>query len=105
MGDEEREETAKMKIRWFSEACNDLVEIRNYIGNDNPKAAREVAKRIKESVSSLADYPGKGRPGRVEGTRELVVAGLPYIIPYRVRNNAIEILRVLHGSMEWPEEL
>lgn len=94
-----------MKVRWFSEAYNDLVEIRNYIEHDNPKAARETAERIKKSVSSLADYPGKGRPGRVEGTRELVVAGLPYIIPYRVRNNAVEILRVLHGSMEWPDEL
>jgi len=94
-----------MKIRWFGEAYEDLVEIKNFIEKDNPVAAREMAQRIKQSVDGLKDYPGKGRPGRVDGTRELVVPGLPYIIPYRVKKNAVEILRVLHGSMEWPEEI
>lgn len=107
MGHKEREETtnSKMRIRWLSDAVDDLIEIQNYIANDNPPAAGNVAKRIKACVNSLKKHPGIGRAGRVEGTRELVVAGLPYIIPYRVKNNMIEILRVLHGSMEWPEKL
>lgn len=94
-----------MKIRWLADAVNDLVEIQDYIANDNPHAAESVAKHIKICANSLKEHPGIGRPGRVEGTRELVVPGLPYIIPYRVKNNVVEILRVLHGAMEWPEKL
>ncbi|MEW5816131.1 MAG: type II toxin-antitoxin system RelE/ParE family toxin [Spirochaetota bacterium] len=94
-----------MRIRWLSDAVDDLIKISDYIANDNPNAARSVAERIKNSVDSLKEYQGIGRPGRVEGTRELVVSGLPYIIPYRVKNNVVEILRVLHGAMQWPEKL
>jgi len=94
-----------MRIRWLDDAVDDLVTISDYIANDNPSAARNVAERIKNSVNSLKEYQGIGRLGRVEGTRELVASGLPYIIPYRVKNNMVEILRVLHGAMEWPEKL
>lgn len=94
-----------MQIRWLAAAVDDLIAIADYIARDNPKAARSVAGRIKNSVNSLEKHQGLGRFGREEGTRELVVSGLPYIIPYRVKNNLIEILRVLHGSMEWPEKL
>lgn len=94
-----------MRIIWLNDAVDDLAAISDYIANDNPLAARNVAKRIKNSVNSLKEHQGIGRPGRVEVTRELIVSGLPYIIPYRVKNNVIEILRVLHGAMEWPEKL
>lgn len=94
-----------MKIRWLSDAVGDLIEISDYIANDNPNAARDIAVRIKHGIDSLKEYQSIGRPGRVEGTRELVVSGLPYIIPYRVKNNVVEILRVLHGAMQWPEKL
>lgn len=94
-----------MKIRWLSNAVDDLIEIQNYIAKDNPHAAGSAAKRIRACANSLKEHPGIGRAGRAEGTRELVVAGLSYIIPYRVKNNVIEILRVLHGSMEWPDKL
>ncbi|MBI4687128.1 MAG: type II toxin-antitoxin system RelE/ParE family toxin [Nitrospirae bacterium] len=94
-----------MIIRWLGDAVDDLVEISDYIANNNPNAARNVAERIKNGVNSLKEYPGIGRPGRVEGSRELVVSGLPYLIPCRVKNNVIEILRVLNGAMEWPEKL
>jgi len=93
-----------MQIRWFSDAVSDLIEIHNYIANDKPGAARSVAERIKNETSLLKENPGAGRPGRVEGTRELVVSGLPYIIPYRAKNNIIEILRVLHAARKWPEK-
>ena len=94
-----------MRIRWLDDAVDDLVEISDYIANDNPNAARNVAQRIKNSVNSLKEHQGIGRLGRVEGTRELVVSGLPYIIPYRVKNNVIEVLRVLHGAMQWRGKL
>ena len=93
-----------MQIRWFSDAVSDLIEIHNYIANDKPGAARSAAERIKYETSLLKENPGVGRPGRVEGTRELVVSGLPYIIPYRVKNNVIEILRVLHTARKWPKK-
>jgi toxin ParE1/3/4 len=74
-----------------------------YIAQDRPDAAMSMVKRIQAAVSKLAPQPALGRPGRVTGTRELVVAGTPYIIPYRVRENTVEILRVFHGARRWPE--
>jgi toxin ParE1/3/4 len=94
-----------MRIKWLGDTVNDLIEIRNYIAGDNPNAARNVAERIKKEVAHLKEHSGLGRPGRVEGTRELIISGFPYIIPYRVRNDVIEILRVLHGARKWPEKL
>ncbi len=94
-----------MQIKWFKDAVADIVEIRGYIARDKPDAARNAARRIKSEVDRLREYPGMGKPGRVEGTRELIISGFPYIIPYRVKNNIIEILRVLHGAMQWPEEI
>ncbi|MFA4828870.1 MAG: type II toxin-antitoxin system RelE/ParE family toxin [Thermodesulfovibrionales bacterium] len=87
-----------MIIRWLDEAISDLIEIRDYIANDKPQAAQAVAGRIRKTVDLLKDQPGIGRPGRVEGTKELIIPGLPYIIPYRVKANSIEILRVLHTA-------
>ncbi len=94
-----------MKIRWLSKALVDLVEIREYIAKDNPPAARNVAKRIREAVDRLGMAPAMGRPGRVEGTRELIVPELPFIIPYRVRNHTLEILRVLHEARKFPKSV
>jgi len=91
-----------MRIRWFKDALLYLIELRKYIGNDNAHAAQDVAISILSHVEQLAEHPAMGRTGRVEGTRELVISGLPYIIPYRVKNNTIEILRVLHAARKWP---
>lgn len=91
-----------MKIKWFACAINDLSEIRKYIAEDNPTAAQNVASKIKEATSLLKEHSAAGRSGRIEGTRELVIPEFPYIIPYRVRNGEIEILRVLHNARKWP---
>lgn len=93
-----------MKIKWFAGAVNDLLEIREYIADDNPTAAQNVAFKIKESVSLLKKHPAIGRAGRVDGTRELVIPDFPYTIPYRVRNGEIEILRVFHNARKWPSK-
>jgi toxin ParE1/3/4 len=87
-----------MKIIWYSEAVQDLAELREFIRRDNPQAAQSVAQRILTIVALLRDQPSLGKPGRVEGTRELVVPGLPLTIPYRVRKKEIQILRVFHQS-------
>ena len=91
-----------MGLAWQPLALADLRALRAYIARDDPGAARRVASRIRAAVERLADHPGAGRPGRVSGTRELVVAGTPYLVPYRVKGPAIEILRVYHGAQRWP---
>ncbi len=84
-----------MKVKWVRLALNDLDEAGEFIAQDNPEAASRVLKRIWDAVQMLADHP---HAGRVPGTRELVTAGTSFIIPYRVAENTIQILRVLHGK-------
>lgn len=91
------------RIKWLDIAVDDLEEIADYISQDNPEAARRIVKRLWSAVNSLADQPEIGRPGRVHGTRELVVANTPIVVPYRVVGSEIEILRVLHGARDWPK--
>jgi toxin ParE1/3/4 len=93
-----------MQIRWQEDAISDLQHLQDYISQDNPKTAKEIAQRILDVVSLLSSQPNMGRPGRVFGTRELVISGTPYLLPYRVRHQVIEILRVLHGAMQWPDK-
>lgn len=92
-----------MQIKWLDDAISDLINLRRYIAQDKPVAARKMAEKIKTDTRILLDYPDAGRPGRVEGTRELVIAGTPYYVPYRVKKQRIEILRVLHGAMKRQE--
>ena len=94
-----------MRIRWQDDAINDLIQIRRFIAMDNPSAAVRVADRIRSAVPELVDQPGMGRPGRVPGTREKVLVDIPYIIVYRVEENSLVILRVLHTSRKWPETI
>ena len=54
-------------------------------------------------MERLREFPALGRPGRVEGTRELIIAGTPYIVPYRVRGDTVEIITVLHSAQRWPD--
>jgi toxin ParE1/3/4 len=92
-----------MIIKWLKRAVSDLQALHEYIALDNPIAANQVAQRIVKAVNILSEQPEIGRRGRVHNTRELIVSDTPYIIPYRVKNNTIEILRILHSAMQWPE--
>ena len=85
-----------MRVRWLAEALRNVDAVAEYIARDDPAAARAVVRRIYDATSLLRDNPGLGRPGRIHGTRELVVPGTRYIVPYRVRPrlNQVEILRV-----------
>lgn len=91
-----------MRIVWYPLALDDLQHLRTYIAQDDPSGAEVVAGRILDAVETLAEFPERGRIGRVSGTRELVVPRIPYLVAYRVRENLIEILRVLHGARRWP---
>jgi addiction module RelE/StbE family toxin len=92
-----------MKVILSPQAREDLREIFLYIAADNPHAARLVQARLKERVAALKENPHIGRPGRVPGTRELVIAKTPYLAPYQVVGDTIQILRVYHGARQWPE--
>lgn len=94
-----------MRVVWLRRAIRDLEAVRDFVARDKPEAAQRLAGRLRKAVEVLAEQPGIGRPGRVPGTRELVVTNTPYLIPYRVRDQIIEILRVLHAARRWPEEL
>jgi toxin ParE1/3/4 len=92
-----------VKIVWSEPARQDLRQIFEFIANENPNAARRLLGEIKEKAIILIDNPQIGRPGRVEGTRELVLSGTNYILPYRVKENQIQILSVFHGARKWPD--
>jgi toxin ParE1/3/4 len=93
-----------MNIAWSPEAIEDLVSLRAYIAQDNPAAAQRVARHIIQNIEELLpDNPQIGRAGRVPGTRELVIPRTPYIVPYRIQRNTIQILRVHHGTRRWPD--
>ena len=95
-----------MKRYWSPQAIEDLAALRSFIESDDSAAARRTALRIIEAVETLIPAnPQAGRPGRVPGTRELVIARTPYIAPYRVRDGTIEVLRVFHGARRWPDRL
>jgi len=95
-----------LRLRWTRLAERDLEAIAEYVGQDSPAAAaRVVLELIDQAATLLPAHPAIGRPGRVLGTRELVIGHLPYIIAYRVRDRDVEILRVLHTSRAWPESL
>ena len=93
-----------MRVRWLRRALANLEEEAQYIAAENPPAAARTVATIFAAVDRLARHPAMGRSGRVLGTRELVVSGTPYVIPYRVRGGVLEILRVFHAARQWPSE-
>lgn len=92
-----------MRVRWLRKALRNLDDEASHIAADSPDAAQLMVQRVLEAVAMLAQQPGMGRPGRVSGTRELVVLETRYYVPYRVRGQTIEILRVFHTSRRLPE--
>ena len=92
-----------MRVRWLRKALRNLDEEASCIAADDPAAARLVVARVLEAAAQLADQPGLGRPGRVHSTRELMVAKIRYMVPYRVKGDAVEILRVFHTSRRLPK--
>ena len=94
-----------MIIVWSPRAIAHLADLRAYIAIDNPNAAGRIAATLLAAVERLTELPNLGRPGRVGGTRELVVPGTPYVIPYRLRGDRLEIIAVFHGRQKWPKRL
>lgn len=92
-----------MKLVWLPRALETRREQIAHIAKDKPRAALEQGDEIERQVELLLTHPELGRQGRVKGTRELVIVGTPFIVPYRIRGPHIEVLRVLHGAQQWPK--
>lgn len=94
-----------MTVIWSPRAISHLTDLRTCIARDNPDAAARTAVTLLTAVERLAGLPNLGRPGRIPGTREFVVPGTPYVIPYRLRGEHLEIIAVFHGRQRWPKRL
>jgi toxin ParE1/3/4 len=92
-----------MRAAWTAPALRDIEGIGDYISRENAAAADRIVARVFEQADMLRFHPSMGRPGRVPNTRELVVTGAPFIVPYRVRDEVVEILSVFHGARKWPD--
>jgi Plasmid stabilization system protein len=93
-----------MRVRWLKTAGKNLDAAMDHIARDNPELAVTIYNHIRARVDDLREQPSQGRPGRVFGTRELVLEKYPFIVPYRVKNNEIQILRVFHTSRKPPDK-
>jgi toxin ParE1/3/4 len=93
-----------VRVKWLRAARANLIAVSEYIAQDNPEAAAaaETVSAIVKAVQTLKRFPALGRPGRITGTRELVVSGTPYIVPYRVRGDVVQLIRVFHAARKWP---
>ena len=87
---------------WLRKAIADRDAQLDTIAHDNPRAAIEQGDRIAHQVGQLVLHPEMGRTGRMQGTRELVISRTPFVVVYRLKGRRIELLRLLHGSQQWP---
>lgn len=93
-----------MEIKWLRKAIANLEAEFRYIAEDDPQAAERFVNEVWRLTQLLKEQPAMGREGRVPETRELILHNYPYIIPYRVRNNTIQVLRVFHTHRKLPRK-
>lgn len=94
-----------MRVRWTEPAADDLEHIADYLTEHAPATATRDVRAIYRAAEELTSFPHRGRPGRREGTRELVLTPpLPYVIVYQVTESAVLIVRILHSRQAWPSE-
>jgi toxin ParE1/3/4 len=91
-----------MQLRWTEEATTDLERIADYLFVHAPDRAARLLRALYEAPATLLPFPNRGRPGKKEGTRELVMSPLRYIVVYTVRGDVIFVVRILHGAQQWP---
>ena len=94
---------AQVRIAWTRLAIADLNSVYEYLAAERSSVANHIVDRIEKAIHSISYHPEIGRHGRVEGTRELIVSGTPFIVPYRIKNNRIEVLAIIHGARRWPD--
>jgi len=90
-----------MTVRWTSTGLRDLEALHAYVAYDSEEAAASTVERILAGLEALERFPAMGRKGRVAGTREFIVS--PFIVAYRVKKDAIEVVAIIHGARRWPD--
>jgi addiction module RelE/StbE family toxin len=90
-----------LKVLWSRTANWNRDSQVRYIGQSRPEIAITIDAEIDRTVGLLAEFPELGRPGRMAGTREIVIRGTPYVVVYRILGDEIRILRFLHGAQYW----
>lgn len=91
-----------MQLRWTELAADDLETITNYLFENTPEHAERIVRTVYNAPAALLEFPYRGRPGRKEGTRELLMLPLPYVVVYQVEGDVIHIVRILHAAQNWP---
>ena len=91
-----------MQLCWTEEAADDLDHIAGYLLTHTPSRAQDLIRTVYDAPSDLLTFPNRGRQGKKEGTRELVLSPLPYIVVYKVLGDIIFVVRILHGAQKWP---
>jgi toxin ParE1/3/4 len=91
-----------MQLRWTEEAADDLERIADYLLSHAPGRAPELIRAVFDAPSTLLTFPNRGHPGKREGTREIVLTPLPYIVVYKVLGDVIFVVRILHSAQQWP---
>ena len=94
-----------MTVVWSRRAIQHLIALHEHIASDSEQNAAQVATRILRSVELLQTQPNMGRPGRIAGTRELIVPDTPYVVPYRINGRRLELIAVFHGHRKWPVKM
>jgi toxin ParE1/3/4 len=91
-----------MELRWTEAAANDLKQIADYLFENAPDRAAGRVLELYNAPSGLLIFPNRGRSGKKEGTRELVLSRLPYVVVYQIEDEVIHVVRILHGAQKWP---
>jgi addiction module RelE/StbE family toxin len=90
----------RVKLRWAANAIKDLYEIKEYLVRKNPRVLKTTVFTIKETINRLIKFPFMGVRYSIEGTRKIILPGIPFKIIYRFRNDELEILSILHHSKD-----
>jgi toxin ParE1/3/4 len=88
-------------IRWTPTALRDLESLHGYVAEDSLPAATATVERILSGIEALSRHPDMGQKGRVPGTRELIIT--PYIVAYRTKGTALEVVAIIHSARRWPD--
>jgi toxin ParE1/3/4 len=91
-----------MRIRWTPPAVTDLQDISDYLKEHHPQYRQPTMRKLYDRIRSLKNTPYLGRPGRIEGTRELLFPPMPYVAVYRVHEQSIEVWRIYHTAQQRP---
>ena len=92
-----------MRLRWTAGALRDLENIVDHLFDKTPQHAPRLTRSIYEAVAALRTFPSRGRAGKKAGTREFVMASLPYVVVYQVDGDLVHVVRILHSAQQWPE--